>query len=53
MTSQELKAIAYDIISNIEFLKNKLAEINQDIAKTIEQEKQQDSGNANSGNNNN
>jgi hypothetical protein len=39
MTSKELKAIAYDLISNIEFFKNKLAEVNAQIADAIEKEK--------------
>lgn len=39
MTSKELKAMAYDLISNIEFFKNKLAEVNQQIAETLEKEK--------------
>jgi hypothetical protein len=40
MTSKDLKAIAYDLISNIEFFKNKLAEVNQQIADALEKEKQ-------------
>ena len=48
---QELKAQAYDLIGNIEWLQGKLREVNIAIAE--ETKKQQDSGNANSGNSNN
>lgn len=48
---QELKAQAYDLLANIEWLQSKLREVNMAIAE--ETKKQQDSGNANSGNHNN
>jgi prefoldin subunit 5 len=48
---QELKAQAYDLLANIEWLQGKLREVNMAIAE--ETKKQQDSGNANSGNSNN
>ena len=48
---QELKAQAYDLLANIEWLQAKLREVNMAIAE--ETKKQQDSGNANSGNSNN
>lgn len=48
---QELKAQAYDLIGNIEWLQGKLREVNMAIAE--ETKKQQDGGNANSGNSNN
>ena len=48
---QELKAQAYDLIGNIEWLQGKLREVNMAIAE--ETKKQQESGNANSGNSNN
>jgi uncharacterized coiled-coil DUF342 family protein len=34
----ELKAQAYDLIANIEYLKNKLKEVNQKIAELAKQE---------------
>ena len=39
---QELKAQAYDLLANIEFLQSKLREVNMAIAEEIK--KQQDSG---------
>ena len=48
---KELKAQAYDLLANIEWLQGKLREVNIAIAE--ETKKQQDSGNANSGNSNN
>lgn len=42
MNSKELKAMAYDVIANIEFLQKKLAEINQAIAKAVNEEKEQE-----------
>lgn len=47
----ELKAQAYDLIGNIEWLQGKLREVNVAIAE--ETKKQQESGNADSGNSNN
>ena len=48
---QELKAQAYDLLANIEWLQGKLREVNIAIAE--ETKKQQESGNANSSNNSN
>jgi len=47
---QELKAQAYDLIANIEFLQTKLQEINNAIAK--ESQKQQENGSASSNDSN-
>lgn len=47
---QELKAAAYDILANIEFLQAKLRETNQAIAELAQKEKDNgptDSNNAN------
>jgi len=38
MTLTELKAQAYDILSNLEFLQKKLQETNQAIAEKIKEE---------------
>jgi len=35
---QELKAAAYDLIANIEYLQSKLKEINQKIAEQVSKE---------------
>ena len=48
---QELKAQAYDIISNIEYLQAKLRQINAAIAE--ETKKQQDNGRTDNSNNSN
>jgi len=48
---QELKAQAYDLLANIEWLQGKLREVNIAIAE--ETKKQQDSGQSNNSNNNN
>ena len=47
MTSKELKAMAYDVMANIDFLKNKLNEINQAIAKAVKEEKDKENGSTN------
>ena len=39
MTLVELKAQAYDILSNLEYLQKQLQEVNQLIAKKIQEEK--------------
>ena len=39
MTLTELKAQAYDILAQIEFLQNKLQETNQQIGEKINEEK--------------
>jgi uncharacterized protein involved in exopolysaccharide biosynthesis len=46
---QELKAQAYDLLANIEWLQAKLREVNQQIAE--ESKKQQESGQSNNSNN--
>ena len=46
---QELKAQAYDLLANIEWLQAKLREVNQQIAE--ESKKQQESGQSNHSNN--
>lgn len=38
MTTLELKAQAYDILAQIEYLNNKLKETNQQIAQKIQEE---------------
>lgn len=48
MKIQELKAAAYDVIANIEFLKSKLAELNAAIAKENQQQKENGSTDNNS-----
>ena len=40
MTLVELKAQAYDILSNLEFLQKKLQEINQAIGEKIKEEQE-------------
>ena len=47
---QELKAQAYDLLANIEFLQSKLREVNIAIAE--ESKKQQDSGSTTSNDSN-
>ena len=47
---QELKAQAYDLLANIEWLQGKLREVNMAIAE--ETKKQQESGSSNSVNSN-
>jgi len=39
MTLVELKAAAYDILSNLEYLQKQLQEINQKIAEELQKEK--------------
>jgi len=39
MTLIELKAAAYDILSNLEYLQKQLQEINQKIAEELQKEK--------------
>ena len=52
MTSKELKAMAYDIIANIDYLQKKLQEVNQAISKAVEEEKQKENGSSDSSNTN-
>ena len=40
MTIIELKAAAYDILSNLEYLQKQLQEVNQKIAEELQKEKQ-------------
>lgn len=42
MNSKELKAMAYDVMANIEYLKKKLSEINESIAKAVKEEKEKE-----------
>jgi prefoldin subunit 5 len=44
----ELKAAAYDLIANIDYLQKKLSEINQAIAKTVKEEKEKEDGSSDS-----
>ena len=46
---QELKAQAYDLLANIEFLQSKLRETNNEIAK-LANEKQNNDGSSNGSN---
>jgi hypothetical protein len=39
MTLVELKAAAYDILSNLEYLQKQLQEVNQKIAEELQKEK--------------
>jgi hypothetical protein len=39
MTIIELKAAAYDILSNLEYLQKQLQEVNQKIAEELQKEK--------------
>jgi hypothetical protein len=39
MTLIELKAAAYDILSNLEYLQKQLQEVNQKIAEELQKEK--------------
>lgn len=48
----ELKAQAFDLIANIEFLQAKLRECNQAIAQLIKEKQDQENGQSNTGNNN-
>ena len=41
---KELKAMAYDIMANMEFLKGKLSEVNNAIAKLSKEEKDKENG---------
>ena len=41
MTLIELKAAAYDILSNLEYLQKQLQEVNQKIAEELQKEKQE------------
>jgi hypothetical protein len=43
-----LKAMAYDLLANIDYLQKKLTEVNQEIAKTAKEEKENGSANTNS-----
>ncbi len=52
MTSKELKAMAYDVMANIDYLQKKLAEINQAIAKAVNEEKEKENGSSDSNNTN-
>lgn len=40
MTITELKAKAYDILSNLEYLQKQLQEVNQKIAEEMQKEKE-------------
>lgn len=40
---KELKAMAYDIMANMEFLKGKLSQVNKEIGELIETEKKKQS----------
>jgi hypothetical protein len=42
MTLIELKAAAYDILSNLEYLQKQLQEVNQKIAQKMQEEKAED-----------
>lgn len=44
MDIKDLKAIAYDLLANIEFLQNKLREVNKQIAELSQQENGTTSG---------
>lgn len=48
MTSKELKAMAYDVMANIDYLQKKLTEINQAIAKAVNEEKEKENGSSDS-----
>ena len=41
MTIVELKAAAYDILSNLEYLQKQLQEVNQKIAEEMQKEKEE------------
>lgn len=41
MTIVELKAKAYDILSNLEYLQKQLQEVNQKIAEELQKEKEE------------
>tara|TARA_R110000868_G_scaffold199212_1_gene445796 strand:+ start:2867 stop:2998 length:132 start_codon:yes stop_codon:yes gene_type:complete len=41
MTLVELKAKAYDILSNLEYLQKQLQEVNQKIAEELQKEKEE------------
>ena len=41
MTIIELKAKAYDILSNLEYLQKQLQEVNQKIAEELQKEKEE------------
>ena len=41
MTILELKAKAYDILSNLEYLQKQLQEVNQKIAEELQKEKEE------------
>ena len=41
MTVVELKAAAYDILSNLEYLQKQLQEVNQKIAEELKKEKEE------------
>jgi hypothetical protein len=41
MTLVELKAAAYDILSNLEYLQKQLQEVNQKIAEELKKEKEE------------
>lgn len=50
-TINDLKAMAYDIMANIDFLQKKLSQVNQEIAKqSQEQQKANGTTNSDSGN---
>ena len=42
MELMELKAKAYDILSNLEYLQNQLKEVNQLIAKKIQEDQKEE-----------
>lgn len=44
----DLKAMAYDLLANIDYLQKKLSQINNEIAKKSEEEKKNGSANDNS-----
>ena len=41
MTLVEMKAAAYDILSNLEYLQKQLQEVNQKIAEELKKEKEE------------
>ena len=49
---KDLKATAYDIISNIEFLQSKLKEVNAQIEQIFKEEKEKENGSNNADSNN-
>lgn len=52
MDSKELKAMAYDVMANIDYLQKKLNEINQAISKAVAEEKEKENGSSDNNNTN-